>query len=158
MVVERENGGSHTVHGHVTSRGGRGNHTWTSKEDLDGSLGKGCQKAERQQIITHATIAPCWELVPDDASAARGHTWRTACNEAGLINKDSTGVRDLHLGAIGNGLQKTKERDFMRSETGIRRRRRTNLGDLNRAAGQRSEDETVHKVLVGSEPERGLRR
>lgn len=45
----------------------------------------------------------------------------------------------------------------MRRKTRVRGRRRTNLGDVNCAAGEGGQNQAIYQIMMGCEPKGGLR-
>ena len=157
LVVKRQNRRPHAVDRHVPRRGGRRNHTGTSKRNFDGSFGEWTQQTERDQEITETTGTPSRQLMGNHASIAGSIASSASCNQTGFVDQDRSGVGNLHLRAIGDSLEKTEEGNLVRRESGIGRRRGTDLRNVHRTAGQCREDETVRKIFVAGVTERRLR-
>ena len=70
----------------------------------------------------------------------------------------STSVGDLHRAAIGDSLEEAQEGNLMGSETRIRRRRASDLGDVNRSAGKRRQSQALSKGPVSCKSKEFRRR
>ena len=78
-----------------------------------------------------------------------------SCDRAGdktwVVGQGGTRVRDLKSGAVGDGFEEAEKRDFVRRKARCEGAGRANLRDVDGAAGESREDETVGEGFVGRE-------
>lgn len=117
---EREDGGTESVNGDVARFGGGGDDAGAGEAHVHVRLGEGREEAERQQEVGDAPGAGDGDAVLDYVSVGGAEPGNGARDEARVVCDGCSRVRDLHGGAVGDGLEEAQEGDLVRGEARVR--------------------------------------
>lgn len=149
---EGQDGGAEAIDGHVACGvGGRGDDAGAGKADVHVGFGEGREEREREEEVGDAARAVGREGVLDHIVGGGARAGDGAGDEARVVCNGSSGVGDLHGGAICDGLEEAEEGDLVRAKTWCGGRGGADAGDVDGAAGEGREDEAMGKGLVACE-------
>lgn len=117
---EGEDGGTESVDRDVARFGGGGDDAGAGEAHVHVRLGEGREEAERQQKVGDAPGAGDGDAVLDYVSVGGAQAGNGAGDEARVVCDCCSGVRDLHGGAVGDGLEEAQEGDLVGGEAWVR--------------------------------------